>query len=86
MIDWFPFLAWKMKLIQGKSPILMLDRYKARDGEISTSSKICVTWQQSQNAIFLFKSFAPKMEALSNSAQILFYPKLNAICVFANYL
>ena len=57
MIDWFQFLAWKMKLIQGMSLILMLDRYKARDGEISTSSKICVTWQVSQNAIFLFESF-----------------------------
>ena len=86
MIDWFQFLAWKMKFIQGKSPILMLDRYKARDGEISTSSKTCVVWQRSQNGIFLFESFAPKMEILSNSAQILFYPKLNAIFVFANYL
>ena len=86
MIDWFQFLAWKTKLIQGKSPILILDRHKARDGEISTSSKTCVTWQQSQNAIFLFESFAPKMEVLSNSAQVLCYPKLNAICVFATYL
>ena len=86
MIDWFQFLAWNMKLIYGKSPSLMLDRYKARDGEICTGSKTCVTWQQSQDGIFLFESFAPKMEVLSNSAQILFYPKLNAICLFANYL
>ena len=75
-----------MKLIQGKSPILMLDRYKATDGEISTSSKTCVVWQQIQSTTFLFESFAPKMEVLSNSAQMLFYPKLNAICVFAIYL
>ena len=57
MIDWFQFLAWKMKLIQGMSPILLLDRYNAGNGEISASSKICVTWQESQNAIFLFESF-----------------------------
>ena len=75
-----------MKLIQGESPILMFDRYKARDGEISTSSKICDAWGQSQSATFLFESFAPKMEVISNSLQILFYPKLNAICVFAIYL
>ena len=86
MIDWFQFLAWKMKPIQGKSPILMLDRYKARDGEISTSSKTYDAWQQSQNATFLFESCSPKMEVLPNSAQILFYPKLIAIYVFAIYL
>ena len=44
MIDWFQFLAWKVTLIQGKSPILMLQmlhRSKARDGEISTRTE---TW------------------------------------------
>ena len=64
MIDWFQFLARKMKVIQGMSPILMLDRYKARDDEISTGSEICVTWQQSQNAIFLFKSFCTEEGSL----------------------
>ena len=68
MIDWFQFLAFKIKLIQGKFPILMLDRHKARDGEISTSSKTCDAWQQSQNATFLFESCSQKMEVLPNSA------------------
>ena len=76
----------KNKTYSGKLPDLMLDRYKARDGEISTSSKPCVRWQQSQDGIFLFESFAPQMEVSSNSAQILFYPKLNVICMLANYL
>ena len=41
--------------------------------------------QKSQNTIFLFESFAPaKMEVLPNCAQLLFYPKPNAICMFAD--
>ena len=44
MTDRFQFLAWKMKLFQGKSPILMLHRYKERDGEISTRTKTCIAW------------------------------------------